>query len=53
MLTGGGIFSEFQGWLTQPFSTTMSVKGWFAFVGLLICILFFWSYVMRTIEVKV
>lgn len=38
---------NFQDWINQPFSATMSAPKWFAFVGLLLAIMMIWGVVLR------
>jgi uncharacterized protein involved in cysteine biosynthesis len=41
--------SRFADWLKKPYSEDMSVKGWFAFLGLLIILSYLWSRVLKLI----
>jgi hypothetical protein len=41
---------NFQAWLKQPFSSSMSVAGWFWFFGLILAITVIWKLILIPIE---
>lgn len=46
-MNGSGVISRVGGWLSHPFTTQMSVAGWFWFTGIILIIAFFWTRVLR------
>lgn len=40
------MIASFKAWLDQPFTTSMSAKSWFLFVGLLLVIMMFWGTII-------
>jgi hypothetical protein len=45
----GGIGESFDGWLSKPFSSDMSVGKWALFVGLILLAALAWSRIIRLI----
>ena len=45
-----GYVSRIKQWAAMPFSSQMSVTGWFLFLGLIIVIAYLWTRVLRHIS---
>lgn len=43
------LFEEMHDWAKKPYSEDMSLKGWIAFIGLLIVITILWRQVINFI----
>lgn len=43
------IFTEVHDWSKKPFSDEMSLKGWFAFIGMMIIITILWRQIINFI----
>lgn len=43
------IVTDMAEWSKKPFSEEMSLKGWIAFVGLIIVAIVFWQQIIRFI----
>jgi len=43
------MLNDVKDFLAKPFSADMSVKGWFAFVLLLMSIIIWWQFILRHI----
>lgn len=43
------VFSEMVDWSKKPFSSDMSLKGWIAFIGMLLVIMVLWQQIIRFI----
>lgn len=41
------IASNFLAWWQQPFKEEMSATNWFLFAGLILCIIWLWSRVLK------
>ena len=41
----------FKSFYRQPYSSTMGVPGWFAFIGLLLCVMILWRMILNSIHV--
>lgn len=46
-MNGNGYVSRIGTWASMPFTSEMSVGGWFLFGGLLLVIAYFWTRVLR------
>lgn len=43
------IFTEIHDWSKKPYSAEMSLKGWFAFIGMLLVVTIMWHQIIRFI----
>lgn len=43
------VFTEMYDWSKKPYSQDMSLKGWIAFIGMLLVLTILWNQVIRFI----
>lgn len=46
------ISSRIAKWLKSPYDDSMSITGWFAFIGMLAVLTFLWQRILKAIAVN-
>jgi hypothetical protein len=50
MMNGNGYVSRLGNWAHQPFTSQMNLGGWFLFTGLILILAWFWTRVLRHVQ---
>jgi len=51
-MTDGSIADRVSKWLKSPYDDSMSIGGWFAFLGMLAVLTYLWSRILRAIAIN-